>query len=112
MGYEENLFIEFEDFSKKLLRKICSPIINSKIPAELSYWAKSQADSKSNMQHKKDNNIKEDNLLSIKKIISIGTLCNQQRIIYQLQTTLLLSLADGNQESIMEEKSSQCKKTE
>lgn len=37
-------------------------------------WAKSQADSKSNMQHKKDNNIKEDNLLSIKSYLNMNSL--------------------------------------
>lgn len=39
MGYEENVFIVFDEFSKKLLMKICSPI--NKTSAELSlYWAK------------------------------------------------------------------------
>lgn len=51
MGYEENL-LSLMSFPK-LLMKICSPI-NSKNSRTIIYWAKSQADTKSNMQHKKD----------------------------------------------------------
>lgn len=36
MGYEENLFTEFDEFSKKFFMKIGSST-NSKISAELSY---------------------------------------------------------------------------
>lgn len=71
MGYEKNLL--FDEFSKKLNED--NMFTNKQnISRTIIYWAKSQADSKSNMQHKKDNNIKEDNLLSIKNHLNMNSL--------------------------------------
>lgn len=49
------------------------------ISRTIIYWAKSQTDSKSNMQLKKDNNIKEDSLLSIKNHLNMNSLQPAQK---------------------------------
>lgn len=53
------------------------------------------------MQHKKGNNIKEDNLLSIKSYLNMNSLQPAQNYLSNADHINEVSLADGSQESLM-----------